>query len=160
MDAGLEGGRDMKVLDLQCAQSHTFEGWFASELDFVSQGERGLLLCPVCGDATVHKMLSAPRLNLGSGREIESLSSEVIPVATPTDAALTTAWMSIAKLIVANTSNVGSQFAEEARKMHYGETPERAIRGTTSAREAEALLDEGIGVIPLYLPESLKEPLQ
>lgn len=160
MDVGLEVRRVMKVLDLQCAQAHTFEGWFASEQDFVSQGERGLLQCPVCGDATVHKKLSAPRLNLCSGREPDHATSEVVAVAEPVDATLTAAWMVISRQIVANTSNVGTQFAEEARKMHYGEAPERAIRGTSSVREARELLEEGISVMPLYLPENLKEPLQ
>ncbi len=150
----------MKVLDLQCAQGHAFEGWFASEQDFVSQKERGQLQCPVCGDASVHKKLSAPRLNLSSDRSVESASDKDVVLAAPADAALTAAWLAIAKQIVANTSDVGTQFAEEARRMHYGEAPERAIRGTTSVSEAAALIEEGIGVLPLYLPEGLKEPLQ
>ena len=57
----------MKVLDLACANQHLFEGWFASEDDFVAQCARRLVECPVCGDAEVSKKLSAPRLNLGAG---------------------------------------------------------------------------------------------
>lgn len=56
----------MKVLDLQCAQHHVFEGWFGSEDDYQSQLTRGLLTCPMCGDASVTKKLSAPRLNLST----------------------------------------------------------------------------------------------
>ena len=56
----------MKVLDLQCRSEHVFEGWFASEEDFQSQLQRGLVQCPLCGDEQVHKRLSAPRLNLGA----------------------------------------------------------------------------------------------
>jgi hypothetical protein len=65
----------MKVLDLQCQQQHTFEGWFGSEEDYQSQLKRGLLECPMCGDAHVSKMPSAPRLNLGKARDAGPLSS-------------------------------------------------------------------------------------
>ncbi|MBE0589641.1 MAG: DUF1178 family protein, partial [Hydrogenophaga sp.] len=59
----------MKVLNLQCAHQHEFEGWFGSEDDFTSQLARGLVSCPLCGDTQIQKMLSAPRLNLRAGRE-------------------------------------------------------------------------------------------
>ena len=59
----------MKVLDLRCAYHHSFEGWFASEADYNDQKSRGLLTCPLCGDAAIEKLLSAPRLNLKAGRE-------------------------------------------------------------------------------------------
>ena len=68
--------------------------------------------------------------------------------------------MAVARHVVANSTDVGDQFAEEARKMHYGETEERSIRGKTTPQEARALVDEGINVLPLLLPEALKEPLQ
>lgn len=58
----------MKVLDLQCSQSHQFEGWFASEGDFQTQLSRGLVECPMCGQVEVSKRLSAPRLNLLSSK--------------------------------------------------------------------------------------------
>src|SRR5438105_4578512 len=61
--------RAMKVLDLRCAAGHAFEGWFASEDDYGSQRERGLLDCPVCGNAEVLRLPSAPRLNLSGARE-------------------------------------------------------------------------------------------
>ena len=61
---------------------------------------------------------------------------------------------------MANTLDVGEHFAEEARKMHYGETEERAIRGKTTVDEARALVEEGIDVLPMVLPQSLKKPLQ
>ena len=57
----------MKVLDLACSSAHVFEGWFASEADFLSQRERGLIECPLCGCTQIVKQLSAPRLNLGHG---------------------------------------------------------------------------------------------
>jgi hypothetical protein len=68
--------------------------------------------------------------------------------------------MAVARHVIANTTDVGNRFAEEARKMHYGETKERSIRGKTTPDEAMALLDEGIEVMPLLLPEAVKGPLQ
>lgn len=178
----------MKVLDLQCGQQHVFEGWFGSEVDFQDQLGRGLVQCPLCGDATISKRLSAPRLNLGSAREKsadgereqsrepsgdpaheasrEGSREEAAParqdlVTGPqADPALAAAWMAIAKRIIANTDDVGDKFAEEARKIHYGETKERSIRGKASADETQALLEEGIAVLPLLMPEALKGRLQ
>jgi hypothetical protein len=69
-------------------------------------------------------------------------------------------WLAVSRKIVANTTDVGNRFADEARKIHYGEVPERAIRGQTSIEQARDLIDEGILVLPLMLPEAAKEPLQ
>jgi len=173
----------MKVLDLQCALGHTFEGWFASEQDFVAQCAQLQIQCPLCGDPSITKKLSAPRLNLTAKREqplavakscehkeapqkeVENKdvgNQEVIgpdQLAHPTQA-LAAAWMAVARQVVANTADVGNQFAEEARKMHYGEVPERGIRGKATAQETRELVEEGIAVMPLLLPESLKGRLQ
>lgn len=149
----------MKVLDLQCARQHQFEGWFASEDDYQDQHQRGLLLCPVCNDASITKMLSAPRLNLGHSQGEASTRQEVAASASPATP-LQTAWMAVARHILATTEDVGNQFAEEARKIHYGESKERGIRGQATREEAESLLDEGIDVVPLSLPENLTGLLQ
>ncbi|MFZ3221184.1 MAG: DUF1178 family protein [Rhodoferax sp.] len=149
----------MKVLDLQCAHGHVFEGWFASEDDFLAQCEKSLVQCPVCGDPSVAKKLSAPRLNLAGGRSTED-QQQLSMAPARADQALTAAWLAVARQIVANTADVGDRFAEEARKMHYREAEERSIRGTTTVEEARALLDEGIEILPLVLPTALKEPLQ
>jgi hypothetical protein len=146
----------MKVLDLQCSQQHSFEGWFGSEAEFQDQLARGLVECPLCGDAAVTKLLSAPRLNLGSGKEPAARADVV---AAP-DATIQAAWMQMVRLVLANTEDVGQRFPEEARRMHYGETEERGIRGQASPDETQALLEEGIGVLPLPIPKALKEPLQ
>ena len=149
----------MKVLDLQCAHKHVFEGWFSSEADFQDQQGNGLVECPVCGNATIIKMLSAPRLNFGIEREAIQPSQEVAsPVATAQS--LHAAWAEVARLVVANTYDVGDQFAEEARKMHYGETEGRGIRGKASREETASLIEEGIAVMSLDLPEFLKGRLQ
>lgn len=77
-----------------------------------------------------------------------------------TTQSLQAAWTAVAQLVVANTDDVGDQFAEEARKIHYGEAEERGIRGKASRAETESLIEEGIAVMPLVLPEFLKRPLQ
>ena len=162
----------MKVLDLQCRHGHAFEGWFASQGDYESQRERGLLTCPVCNDAEVSKQLSAPRLNLGRRAEPAApvadapkaaLAASAAPTAQPVPALpqeLQAAMLQMVRHVMANTEDVGTQFAEEARKIHYGEADHRNIRGQASREETEALLEEGIDILPLPVPAGLKEPLQ
>lgn len=152
----------MKVFNLQCSAHHSFEGWFASDEDYASQVERGLLACPLCADTTVHKLPSAPRLNFGAVEARVPTTTENQAVVATGDPAqvLQAAYLQLARRIVAKTEDVGERFAEEARKIHYGETEERGIRGQASREETEALLDEGITVMPLPLPDALKGPLQ
>lgn len=151
----------MKVLDLCCPQTHVFEGWFASEDDFQSQCGRGLVSCPVCGDAAVTKRPSAPRLNLGAAAvPAEAPPQREVAMGAGGEQALQLAWMAMARRVLQQTDDVGERFAEEARRMHYGETPERGIRGKTTPDQAAALLEEGIPVVPFALPEALKGPLQ
>lgn len=145
----------MKVLNLQCSHRHAFEGWFASEDEFQSQLGRGLVECPLCGDNGITKMLSAPRLNLGAAEP--QARQEVVSMP---DASLQAAWLKMVRHVLANTEDVGERFAEEARSIHYGETEQRGIRGQASREETEALLEEGIGVLPLPIPKALKGPLQ
>lgn len=146
----------MKVLNLQCAHLHTFEGWFASEDDFQGQLARGLVACPLCDDTAITKLLSAPRLNLGASEAMKPAAAQ--PVAT--GSAWQAEWLKMVRHVVAHTEDVGDRFAEVARQMHYGETGSRDIRGQATPQETEALLDEGIAVLPLLLPAGLKEPLQ
>lgn len=152
----------MKVLDLQCDASHVFEGWFASEEDYACQQTRGLLECPLCASKTVHKRLSAPRLNLGASEPAAPVPSEQPQsvVAGPETQALQAAFLQMARQIVAQTEDVGERFADEARKIHYGESEERGIRGQASPEQTRELIEEGIAVMPLPLPEGLKGPLQ
>lgn len=155
----------MKVLNLQCDARHGFEGWFASEEDYAGQVERGLLACPMCGSKSVKKLPSAPRLNLGAARPEEAAPPKTtapkqdVVMASP-EQALQAAWLQVARKLIEQTEDVGGRFAEEARKIHYGEVQERSIRGQASREETEALLDEGIAVMPLPLPEGLEGPLQ
>lgn len=163
----------MKVFNLRCVNQHLFEGWFGSEDDFQTQLTQGLLECPLCGDKTIHKGLSAPRLNLGATRPTTApdAQTDTSPAATasttPTtdlvagDAQLRAqaAWLVAARELLARTEDVGQDFAQEARRIHYGEAQERGIRGQASQEETRALLDEGINVLPLTLPKALKGPL-
>ena len=149
----------MKVLDLQCAHQHSFEGWFASEDDFQGQLASGLVECPMCGDQQIVKRLSAPRLNFGKSAEPAAPQQEAITPA-PDQQNLQAAWMKMVRHVMSNTEDVGETFPEEARKIHYGESPERAIRGQATADETAELIDEGIAVLPLPLPKALKGPLQ
>lgn len=156
----------MKVLNLQCRHGHAFEGWFASHDDYASQRERGLLTCPVCNDAEVTKLPSAPRLNLGhaapeAAPATPTAASSQAPATTPAlPQELQAAMLQVVRHVMANTEDVGTKFAEEARKIHYGEADHRNIRGQASREETEALLEEGIDVLPLPVPAGLKEPLQ
>ena len=146
---------DMKVLNLQCSARHDFEGWFASEDEFQAQLAGGMVECPMCGDTAVIKMLSAPRLNLGATQP--SQRQDVVTAPAPT---LQAAWLKMVRHVMANTEDVGERFPEEARRIHYGESEERGIRGQATPEQTEALLEEGIGVLPLPVPKDMKGPLQ
>ncbi len=154
----------MKVLDLACETRHRFEGWFASEQDFNAQLSGGLVACPICGSQRIEKQVSAPRLNLGhSGRDGYSAARkpEAIPTEVPPspESALHAAWLAIAARIVASTDDVGPRFADEARKIHYGEAQDRSIRGTATVAQTQALIEEGVSVLPFVLPDVLKGTL-
>lgn len=150
----------MKVFDLHCSLDHVFEGWFASEEDFRSQLDRGLVECPMCGSKELRKGLSAPRLNLGA----QPAAAAPAPVPDEADRrklhALQAAWLEVSRKIAAKTEDVGERFAEEALRMHKGEEPERPIRGQATPQQAMELLEEGVPVMPLALPKSSKETLQ
>jgi len=151
----------MKVLDLQCSASHVFEGWFGSEDDFQDQLARGLVECPMCGDVQVSKMLSAPRLNLGAPDPTPATPPRQDVVAGPSAAkALQAAYLQMVREVMARTEDVGDRFAEEARRMHHGETDERGIRGQATPEETRALLEEGVPVLPLPIPKALKGTVQ
>jgi hypothetical protein len=150
----------VKVLDLRCGTGHAFEGWFASEDDYVSQRERGLLDCPMCGNADVARLPSAPRLNLSGARApaSEAVRASGAPAsggfaAQPSELAVhgsaAARFVEAVAELLKNTQDVGPRFAEEARKIHYGESDAKAIRGQTTPQEREALADEGIEVFTL-----------
>ncbi len=154
----------MIAFDLQCSGGHKFEGWFASSSDFDGQQSGGLLACPVCNDAIVHKALSVP--NVGrKGNQVgsaaanmpapaEQASGEVVNAPALPPAMLEMMHkLAAAQTEMLKTSDwVGRDFAETARAIHYGEEADRLIHGETSPDEAEALAEEGINVAPLPFP--------
>lgn len=171
----------MKVLDLFCPNDHAFEGWFASEDDYQSQLQRGLLQCPLCGSGDIRKGLSAPRLNLGArapaveqaalpgssqgskgplGAQAPALTPDQMHHAQAVQQQLQAAWLRVSREIVARTEDVGPRFAQEALDMHRGEIEERPIRGQATREEAAQLLQEGVALLPLALPAAAKETLQ
>ncbi len=154
----------MKVLNLQCASGHAFEGWFGSEDDYQSQQARGLLTCPVCGHAEVLRLPSAPRLNLSRAPAPTTpapASAKPVPThVTPERAQAEAVLLQAMRHVLANTEDVGRHFADEARRMHHGEVEARDIRGEATPSEALALREEGIDVLPLAIPDALKGPLQ
>jgi hypothetical protein len=174
----------MKVLNLRCAAGHSFEGWFASEDDYQSQQGRGLVTCPLCADTAISRLPSAPRLNLSGAKAPTAPTAPTAPkataVAAPTansQTALTTdsskadatevmpadvqaAWLRTVRHLIDNTEDVGSRFAEAARRIHYGEEPARGIRGQVSPQERVALREEGIETLSVPIPDALKGPVQ
>jgi hypothetical protein len=160
----------MKVLDLCCAAGHAFEGWFASEDDFQAQREGGRLDCPMCGNHEVSKLPSAPRLNLGA-RPAPGAPEEPAKPNAPASGDAAASSMAVmgnaaSRFVEAvadlmrNTEDVGTRFAEEARRIHYGETERKAIRGQTTPDERAALADEGIEVFTLPFSMPPKSSLQ
>lgn len=162
----------MRVFDLGCDQGHLFEGWFRSNTDYDSQRECGQLMCPICGSSRIDKRLSAPRINLGVGQDSERSAAVTVPQSPepgqPQSSdpkaldpqALQALWLRMARMVVANTEDVGRAFVSEVRKIRDEEAPERPIRGLASPEETRALLDEGIEVMSLPLPLDLLGPLQ
>lgn len=145
----------MIVFDLLCAGGHRFEGWFASAKDFASQNERHLVACPTCSSAPVERIPSATRANLGAQPPKADKPPQKTPDMEGKDA------FAIAQILysrmldelLAKSEDVGKQFPEEARRIHYKEAPERAIRGQATDEEHDELVDEGIPVARLPLPK-------
>ena len=164
----------MIVFNLGCKVGHTFEGWFASVLDFDQQSGRGLLNCPVCGSTAIEKKLAAPYLNLKSAtieagsntnsqqakeqdQDNEKTNAKNHSMALAKSAEKVTvipenpeqALRLLVRQIIDNTEDVGDGFVDEVRRMHYEEIPLRPVRGIASIAEAEDLHEEGIDVLLL-----------
>jgi hypothetical protein len=136
----------MRVFNLCCEQGHEFEGWFASAAEFDRQQAQGSIACPLCNNASVARLPSAPYVNTGARRP------ETVPVAAQPQPAANELAAVLAKLkayVVANTEDVGRQFPEVARRIHYGEESARGIRGRVTTQEAVELREEGIEAVAL-----------
>lgn len=136
----------MISFDLRCNEGHVFEGWFGSSADYESQRDSGLVSCPLCGDSGVTKAPMAP--NVAPSRETPQRNGD-----KPTQAQAFALLRQLRSYVEKNADYVGEAFAEEARRIHYGEVDERGIYGETTEEEAEELREEGIAVARIpWLP--------
>jgi hypothetical protein len=165
---------------LHCERGHAFDSWFQDSASYDKQAKRGLVSCPVCNSVKVEKSIMAPQIPR-KGRTAEQRAGEekalrttarrkkaaaaeaapvpaIAPAAEPLlmaqEKELLSKLKELRDHIKANADNVGEQFPEQARKMHYGEIEHRPIYGDASPDEAKSLIDEGVEVMPLpVLPE-------
>jgi hypothetical protein len=149
------------VYNLGCPNDHHFEGWFASLAEYERQSESKLLSCPLCGSEEVSRIAHAPYVSTGAApREAPREEARSVGTGAPTIpqqyANLTAEFVSnVIETVLEKTVDVGRAFPEEARRIHYNEAPERAIRGTATEKEVQALRDEGIEVMSLPIPPHL-----
>jgi hypothetical protein len=136
---------------LTCEEGHTFDAWFSSGDSYDEQTEAGVIVCPDCGSVEVRKAPMAPAVLRGRG-QTPTPENESVALAAGKQ---TYAFLKgLRAHLEANADDVGKNFPEEARKIHYGEKEERNIYGEASAEEAKALHEEGIPALPLpKLPE-------
>lgn len=128
---------------LVCDNTHEFEGWFRSNEDFDSQVKRGLVDCPSCGSHKVGKALMAPAVS--TGRKQQKVALAMGEAQKEAMAQL----KAMAEKIRENADYVGDKFAEEARKIHFGETDPRGIYGEATLEEAKSLADDGVSFMPV-----------
>ena len=159
---------------LICDKSHEFEGWFGDSAAFESQQESGFLTCPVCGSADVRRALMAPNLASPKTRKTELVeqppsvhpgpqpqtqapqqaSAALPPAAASKMQELMSEMRALQTKIREECRDVGNDFAEEARKIHYGEVEPEGIYGQATAEEREALDEEGIEIMDMpWLPK-------
>jgi len=144
------------VFELQCSQRHRFEGWFASTEAFDRQHRDGAITCPVCADAEVQRVPSARIKRPAVAAKEQAPATSQATTGQPQGASpAPRQQMTLAAFIdhvLVNSEDVGTRFADEARKIHYGQAPHRSIRGQATADETEALLEEGVPILPLPIP--------
>jgi hypothetical protein len=136
---------------LKCSHDHRFDSWFQSAEGFDKLKAAGMVSCAICGDTQVEKAIMAPRV-----RPARSAAAPVKEADAPLSAAKTPAEQALADLkeqVEKNSDYVGENFAQEARSMHVGDTPERAIYGEAKPEDAKSLIEDGIPVVPLpFMP--------
>ncbi|HJV26404.1 MAG TPA: DUF1178 family protein [Aromatoleum sp.] len=150
----------MIVLNLSCDREHRFEGWFGSADAFELQRQASQVTCPVCGSADISRRPSAPYVNTGVVARAESKATtarqdqaEAAPPALNPDAVATV--LAMMRRIGRDSEDVGQKFPDEARRIHYGESAVRNIKGQASGSEVRELVEEGIMVLPLPSDEGL-----
>ncbi len=148
----------MILYRLRCSKGHEFESWFKDSKTYERQEKKSLIGCAVCGDAKVKRALMTPRLGT-KGNKKKTVVANQVPATAPAPnpeqqqmAALAKkmpkelrdALLKVRAEVEKNCEHVGDRFAEEARKIHYGESDKRGIYGETTDKQAEELAEEGI----------------
>lgn len=143
--------------DLKCSQGCEFDAWFKNSAAFDASKAAGQLHCALCGSADVSKAPMAPRVST-SKRSTPVVAEPMDPdhamagaLTTPKDPELTRKLKDLQDYLDKNSDDVGAKFAEEARKIHYGETDSRQIHGVASLEDARELTEEGVSIAPLPL---------
>ncbi len=147
----------MILYRLRCSKGHEFESWFKDSKSYERQEKKFVIGCAVCGDSKVKRAIMSPRIGRKGNAEVEVPVEVSAPAPVPTPAQqqmaalarqmpkeLREALIKVRTEVEKSCEHVGPKFAEEARKIHYGESDKRGIYGETSDKEAEALADEGI----------------
>ncbi len=133
----------MIKFSLHCGSGHDFEGWFRDNGDFDAQSKRGFVECPVCGSGKVAKALMAPAVYTARKRESVALALSA------DQKRIMGELKALGEKMRAGAEDVGERFAEEARKIHFGETEARGIYGRATAEEAASLHEDGVEFLPL-----------
>lgn len=136
---------------LVCSEKHEFEGWFRSSDAFETQAACGSLSCPICASTAVAKAVMAPA--------IAKHRSKSVARSQPSPERQREIFAALRKLreeVEARSTDVGDRFAEEARKIHFGETEERVVHGEATLDDVRSLVQDGVPVLPLpRLPKDL-----
>lgn len=133
---------------LRCDSGHEFEAWFRSNDDFDAQQRGGLVACPSCGSGKIAKALMAPAVSSSRKRERMALAAGAEQRETMAQL------RALAEKMRENADYVGDKFAEEARKIHFGESEQRGIYGEASPEEARGLAEDGVEFMPIpVLPD-------
>ncbi|MGW6777881.1 DUF1178 family protein [Brucella pseudogrignonensis] len=128
---------------LHCDHGHEFEGWFRDNADFDRQSERRLVSCPVCNSPEIQKSLMAPAVSTSRSKE------QVAIAMGEAQKQMLEQMRELSRKVRENADYVGDQFAEEARKIHFGETEARGIYGEASKEDVHSLIEDGVDVMPL-----------
>jgi hypothetical protein len=142
----------MIIYDLSCANDHRFEGWFRNADDFSAQLDRGLVACPQCGQSQVRRIPSAVSIasNTSNAKaSAQSFAAKTVSNAEPSATQAKAMIRQIINEVLATSEDVGSEFAAEARRIHYHAAPDRSIRGQASSDQVSELIDEGIDVVSM-----------
>jgi hypothetical protein len=149
----------MILYRLRCSNGHEFDSWFKDSKTYERQEKKSLIGCAVCGDVAIQRALMTPRLGKKGSKPAIPEEAVSPPAASPTPSPeqqqmaalarhmpkeLREALVKVREQVEKNCEHVGDRFAEEARKIHYGESDRRGIYGETTDQEAEALAEEGI----------------